>query len=379
MEDEIIQGIEELLARGLIREMPSQTAFDRASTIFDFKYDSARALVLEEISLIRIRLLHRRVAETLSEYARFDPPYSLDGQIAYHYQQAGLLDQAAESYFQAGQAARIVHANADALIHFQAALALGSPRKTEILIEMGDLQTLNGDYPQAIQQYEAAAAFSTPNLLPLIEQKLGRVYLRRGYWEQAACHFEAALYDLDAIPSDQQRAFEAEVRADWSLACHREGKADQAISLAQESLAAAESSGDPLALAQVHNLLGILARAEQHPGSAVEHLSKSLVFARQLENPSAQIAALNNLALAQADQDEYPQAVATLEGALDECLNLGDRHLEAALRNNLADILRAYDQEESAMVQLKQAVAIFAEIGQNIEDWEPEIWKLVEW
>ncbi len=52
-EDEIVQGIEELLARGLIREMPIQTTLNRASTIFDFKYDSVRALVLEEISLIR--------------------------------------------------------------------------------------------------------------------------------------------------------------------------------------------------------------------------------------------------------------------------------------------------------------------------------------
>ena len=78
-EDEIIQGIEELLARGLIREMPIQTAPIRPSTIFDFKHDSVRALVLEEISLIRMRLLHRRVAEALSEQARFDPLHSLDG------------------------------------------------------------------------------------------------------------------------------------------------------------------------------------------------------------------------------------------------------------------------------------------------------------
>ena len=31
------------------------------------------------------------------------------------------------------------------------------------------------------------------------------------------------------------------------------------------------------------------------------------------------------------------------------------------------------------LAALKQAVAIFAEIGQQAEDWEPEIWKLVEW
>ncbi|MFN2233663.1 MAG: AAA family ATPase, partial [Anaerolineales bacterium] len=378
-EDEIIQGIEDLLARGLIREIPVQSTFSRSATNFDFKYDSVRALVLEEISLIRLRLLHRRVAEALSEYIRFDPPYALDGQIAYHFQQAGLLDQAAEKYFKAGQAARTVHANTDALSHFQTALALGYPQKSQVMVDLGDLYMLQGDYPQAIQQYEAAAAFSAADLLPAIEQKIGHVYLRRGLWEQAACHFEAALFDLAALPPEHQKSFEAEIRSDWSLACYREGKMDQSIFLAQKALAMAELSGAPLPLAQVHNLLGVLARADQKTKLALKHLSKSLDFARKLENPSAQIAALNNLALAQADRGDYPLAIATLQDALKACLTLGDRHLEAALRNNLADTLRADGQEESAMVQLKQAVAIFADIGQNVEDLEPEIWKLVEW
>ena len=83
--------------------------------------------------------------------------------------------------------------------------------------------------------------------------------------------------------------------------------------------------------------------------------------------------------MAQADQDEYYQAVATLEGALEECRALGDRHLEAASHNNLTDILRACGQIEASIAQLKQAVAIFAEIDQNVEDWEPDIWRLVKW
>jgi hypothetical protein len=31
------------------------------------------------------------------------------------------------------------------------------------------------------------------------------------------------------------------------------------------------------------------------------------------------------------------------------------------------------------MTQLKQAVAIYAEIGQETGEWQPEIWKLMEW
>ena len=31
------------------------------------------------------------------------------------------------------------------------------------------------------------------------------------------------------------------------------------------------------------------------------------------------------------------------------------------------------------MASLKQAVAIYAEIGMESGDWQPEIWKLTEW
>ena len=57
----------------------------------------------------------------------------------------------------------------------------------------------------------------------------------------------------------------------------------------------------------------------------------------------------------------------------------GDRHREAALRNNLTDLLRAErTQDAGAIDELKQAVAIFAEIGEPGK-LEPEIWKLSEW
>ena len=56
----------------------------------------------------------------------------------------------------------------------------------------------------------------------------------------------------------------------------------------------------------------------------------------------------------------------------------GDRHREAALRNNLADLLRATDRPEESMEELKLAVALFAEIGEEGR-LEPEIWKLTDW
>jgi len=65
--------------------------------------------------------------------------------------------------------------------------------------------------------------------------------------------------------------------------------------------------------------------------------------------------------------------------ALALCERQGDRHRQAALENNLADLLRADGRREEAMEHLKRAVAIFADIGGGAGVPEPEIWKLVEW
>ena len=64
--------------------------------------------------------------------------------------------------------------------------------------------------------------------------------------------------------------------------------------------------------------------------------------------------------------------------ALDLCATTGDRHHEAALHNNLADLLHAAGHPEQAMERLKRAVAIFAEVGGEGEP-QPEVWKLARW
>jgi tetratricopeptide (TPR) repeat protein len=98
-----------------------------------------------------------------------------------------------------------------------------------------------------------------------------------------------------------------------------------------------------------------------------------------MNDPATRVAALNNLALAYGANGEIDQAVALEETALALCAALGDRHREAALHNNLADLLHAAGQAEKAMSHLKQAVSIYAEIGVEAGTVQPEIWKLVEW
>jgi tetratricopeptide (TPR) repeat protein len=110
----------------------------------------------------------------------------------------------------------------------------------------------------------------------------------------------------------------------------------------------------------------------------VRHLERSLALAERLDDPSSRVAALNNLALARGAAGELDRAVALAETALAVRASHGDRHRQAALHNNLADLLQAMGRGEAAMAHLKQAVTIFTEVGAP-GSLQPEIWKLVEW
>jgi tetratricopeptide (TPR) repeat protein len=275
-----------------------------------------------------------------------------------------------------------LYANAEALNHFQAALALGHAEPAALHESVGDLQTLAGDYPAALNSYQTAAALGSPASLAELERKLGLVYERRGDGELAERHFQAA---LAAIPQGDTSGIQARLLADWSLTAHHRGQPAQALDLAQQALALAQAANDPRALAQAHNILGILASGQADLATAQTHLQRSLALAESLGDVGGQVAALNNLALAFGANNQLPEAIALTERALSLCLSQGDRHREAALHNNLADLLHTAGQAEAAMAHLKLAVTLFAEIGvdslaQNApRQWQPEIWKLTEW
>ncbi|MBA2364437.1 MAG: tetratricopeptide repeat protein, partial [Chloroflexia bacterium] len=132
-------------------------------------------------------------------------------------------------------------------------------------------------------------------------------------------------------------------------------------------------------LAQTHNLLGILAGSQGDHRTARHYLEHSLALAQTLDDPGARVAALNNLALTSRAGGNVRRALELEEEALAICAAQGDRHREAALHNNLADILHATGQREAAMAHLKLAVTIYAEIGVEAGAVRPEVWKLTEW
>jgi tetratricopeptide (TPR) repeat protein len=318
-------------------------------------------------------LLHGRVAEALLHARGGEASGAVASRIARHYELAGNEDGAAGYYFDAGNHARSLYANDEAVSHYQNALALGHHEPGKLHEAIADMQTLMGQYDLAAQEYEAAAAFQSDGRAARIEHKLGSLHERWGKRDRALNYYESAAGATEDVGT------RARIYADWSLTEHREGRDSRSRELIELALKDAKSADDPRALAQCHNILGILARAEGDGEASQKYLAQSLEYAELFDDPGARAAALNNLALAMANQSKLEKAVQLEQEALQISESLDDRHRSAAIHSNLADMLHQAGDEEAARKHLTQSAALFAEVGEASGSYEPEVWKLVDW
>jgi predicted ATPase/DNA-binding SARP family transcriptional activator len=395
-EEETVSGLEELISQGLVEEMRGSEGREMGNLpahrrhtlsndqvlIYDFCHEKVRSLVYDEITLARRRLLHRRTAETLVARLRGQRETgALAGQIAHHYQAAGNRESAANYFRQAGEYARSLYAHTEALAHFRTALVLGPPESAAYLQEaIGDLHMFLGEYEAALKGYQEAEKLNAaPSARAILEHKQGKIYERRGKWEQAEEHFAAAVHILDQPEQEASEEERARVYADWSLTAHHRGRIEQARELSQRALELAEQAGDTRALAQAHNIRGILANSQGEMAAAYFHLKRSLALSENLPDASIHAAALNNLALACKASGDIEQAISLTVTALALCSSQGDRHREAALHSNLADLFHEAGRTDEAMSQLKLAARIYTDIDVEAGTMRPEIWKLVEW
>jgi predicted ATPase len=114
-EDSLVRGLDELWRRRIVRE--------QGANAYDFSHDKIREVAYAEVSPIQRQLIHRRVARTLETiYAGDSDPIS--AQVAAHYEQGAMPDQAIQYYQRAAEVAQRVYANEEAISLLNKGLAL---------------------------------------------------------------------------------------------------------------------------------------------------------------------------------------------------------------------------------------------------------------
>lgn len=364
---ETVEALEALVDSGLLVE-------DTQRRGYDFPYELLREVVIERTSLARQRLLHSRAADVLSRRHGVDSSaWPADG-VARHLSAAGRTSEAAEWFWTAAMESRALYAHREELEQLQAARAAGL-EPALVHEALGDALTRLGRYREALESFEqGAAANEDPVRLAAVEHKLANVHDRLGEWTIAQAHLESA---DDLLGGDSAAAPRARVGADLALVLHRQGMSQAAEARARLARVDATESGDVLALAQVHDVLGVVAIGGGDLDAAVRHLELSVGWATQLDDVGPAVAAENNLARALDLMGRSDEALDAARRALALGERHGDQHRVGALHANLADLLHRRGEEEEAQREARAAAATLAAVDDA--DLRPQVWTLVEW
>ncbi len=214
-EDTLVQGLDELWQRRIVRE--------QGGAAYDFSHDKLREGAYTGLSAVRRRLLHRRVAETL-EMGYGGSLDTVSGQIAAHYERAGLLPKAIPYYRRAGEVAQQVYANQEALAAFLQALAIldalppeQAPQEwkeetaTFLHEQVGDIFALTGRFDPARESYQSALSH-VPEHHPIWK---ARLYRKIGKTALSPMNSEAAFAACNSAESALNNASGEQAKEMW--------------------------------------------------------------------------------------------------------------------------------------------------------------------
>jgi serine/threonine protein kinase/predicted ATPase len=153
-ERSVSQALEELWRRRIIES--------RGASEYDFTHDRLREVAFSELSLVRKRYWHRRMARALAEVYQ-DDIESWNGQIASHFEQTGMAEEAIERYMRAAAYARQRYADTEAADLLRRALALcrGFSESDRTLKQELDLMVTLGPTLLTTEGYSAAEVGQT--------------------------------------------------------------------------------------------------------------------------------------------------------------------------------------------------------------------------
>jgi tetratricopeptide (TPR) repeat protein len=330
-----------------------------------------RHALIQEVAYNRQLQSHRRtthaaIGEALETiYAeRLD---ELVGELAFHFGHSDRKDKALYWLVRAGDRARALFANTEALAQYRAALELatepvGDLDAAALLERIGDIQTLVGRYDEAIGSLRAALVRRSPGVGSFsarIHRRLGATLVLKGAYEEAAGEFAAGLAAL-AEPDDQEVA---RIELHVGQLHYRRGD----FAAARMALERAVELGSRAALDDLVALglkeLGNVAVDTGDLTLAAEYYRRSHALFERLEDIIGLADTHNNLGIIYRRTGRWAEALAEYDASLALRQRTGHLMGVALCYNNIAEVHRTRGEPALAVPAYLQAIETWEGIG----------------
>jgi len=299
--------------------------------------------------------LHSRVATAL-ETQGVGVPESLDRLVAlgHHWALGPDKRRGARYLMAAGDWARGLYANADAIQHYRQALdalehcdaveadrLVARERMADLLGPTGRRGSALGEYDIVEAGYRAAG--DAPAQARIL-RKMGGLHWDAGDRSRAQQCFEAG---LALLGDDREHIEQAHLYQEMGRLAFRSGDSQRAVEWAEQALLHAERlAADPAldadgrgeavtAAAQSHNTLGVAFARLNRLEEAVAHIERSVALARESGLLQAACRGLANLSVLYSTLDPA-RAIETCAAGLETAKKIGDLGFQSRLYANLA-------------------------------------------
>ncbi len=311
--------------------------------------------------------LHRQVAQAIERAYAGRGLEEHAAALAYHWGQAGNVEEERRFARLAGEQAVDRYANAEALAYLRRGLDLSPADEVAgryallMAIErVYDVQGLRQERAQLLDELEALAG-------QLGAEQQARVALRRAIYAEATSDYPAAMTAAQAAIGWAQAtghvAHEAAGFLYWGQALWRQSDHAAARLHLETALARARAAGVAWLEASSLRVLGAVAWAVSDYSAARIYYEQALEIDRRIGDRRSMGRSLNNLGLVADEVNDYRSAVDYYEQALRIYRDIGDRRGEGVTGSNLGLALWGQGSFDAAQTCFEQAQRICQEVG----------------
>jgi adenylate cyclase len=299
-------------------------------------------------------------------------------QLARHFAEAGLADQAVPYYQLAAEAARQVYANEEAISNYRQALALLeverkcdlSQRQSEAAAQLheglADVLEVTGQHKEARHAYGEALA-RIPEGQPLWQSRLYRAIGKS--WEVQYCVDEAthaysrAETVLGQAPTEPDPAWWQawiEIQVDRIWLCYWQRHGDAMATLVEVARPALEQYGTPVQRARFFQVLVLMGWQRDRfvaSDETMAHARASLAASQQTNNLSLVTMSQFQLGFSALWRDELDEAEEALQSSLSLAKRTGDVVLQARCLTYLTIVRRRCGQVDDVRQYVAHSLA----------------------
>jgi tetratricopeptide (TPR) repeat protein len=342
----------------------------RRSTAADPEYQFKHAMTQEtayQSLTFRLReSLHERVG-LLIESANPGRLGQYVDVLAHHYGRTQRVDKQQLWFRAAGDAAKTAFANDTAVDYYQRLLLVLPEAETgEVLIELGGVWQLTGEWAEAERAYrkamEVASATGRSGILAAGERDLGDLFTYNRSHAEAVAWLRRAADRFDRLGD---RAGLSRTLESMTFALYRQGAYDEALATAEQYRTLASASGDLVGVSNSFSAAGLVHLETGHLNEARDLLHKALETATKVNDRRCLLYAANNLALLHLHQGEHVPAVAQGLRALEVAQEIGFLQTAGVVVGNLGEVYRNHGD----YVPATRCFAHALRIALDLRDW----------